>query len=370
MTRRVQPPDFRYVWLVPGPSSAAVTLAVGTVGTACAAFTLWSSVAAPLSIGITIGASALTAFALTRGERRISALLSMGGSPGGGLRGSAARRADPQTITDGLPPQTPRARSVREVAMAIVPWGVIVAPDSEHRVLRWPAVRKVDVDVMHTMRGGTPAIVSSLVAVHTDREILAGRSPGAVNLERLVANLEAYAEEAARPPARDLDGREAAGDDATEPVAGALIRHAEELCASGKGAARLALPAGGYRAVASRRAPPETLAELHEALDTNLDGALADPRPLASIVAGLLGAAELVPDLLRLVSSPHPLVAAFAKAAALRLGAPHSRAGSLDELGAFLCEEDFEVIRAWSSRGATLADGRAGAAAFGAPGEP
>lgn len=316
MPRKVQPPDFRYVFLAPGPSSAAVTLAVGTVGTACAAFALWSSISPPVSVALTALAGGAAALAMGRGDRRVNAL------------GNAR---------------------AREVSMAIVPWGVIVAPDSDPRVLRWPAIRKVDVDVRHTMRGGTPAITSSLVAVHTDREIFAGRSPGAVNLERLVANLDAYAAEAARPPARDLDGREAAIDDATEPMAGALIRHGEDLCASGHGAARLSLPAAGYRTVASRRATPETIAELHAALDADLDARAADPRPLASIAAGLLGATDLVPDLLRLVSSPHPLVAAFAKAAALRLGAPMSRAGSLDELGAFLCEEDLEVITTWTS---------------------
>jgi hypothetical protein len=304
---------------MPGPSSAAVTLAIGTLGTAGVGAALWSAAAAPLAIGLTLGAGAITALALTHRGRRFPAL---GGVAAGGAR---------------------------EVAMAIVPWGVIVTPDTDPRVLRWPAIRKVAVDVTHSMRGGTPAILSSFVSVHTEREILAGRAPGAVDLERLVANLDAYTEEASRPAASDIDGREAAGDDASEPVAGLLIRHAEELCASGKGAARLALPSGGYRVVATRKAAPETLTELHGALDADLD-APADPRPVAAIAAGILGASELVPDLLRLVSSPHPMVAAFAKAAALRLGAPRSRAGSFDELGAFLFEEDLEAIRAWASR--------------------
>jgi hypothetical protein len=289
-----------------------VTAAIGGIGTAGLGLALWSANPQPLSLGLTVGMGAVTALVFARSERRQA----------------SSRRA-------------------REVAMAIVPWGVIVSPDTEPRVLRWPAIRRVTVDVSHTMRGGTPVIVASFVTVETDREILAARAPGAVGLERLVANFTAYAEEAARPPARDLEGAEPAGDDATEPVAATLLRHAEDLCGSGAGAARLLLPPSGYRSVGTRSAPPETQHELSAALHEDAD-APADPRPLAAILAGILGAYELVPDLLRLVSSPHPMVAAFAKAAALRLGAPLNRAGALEELGPFLFEEDLEAIRAWS----------------------
>lgn len=314
MLRKVQPPDFRYVWLTPGASSAAVTMAVCSLGTAGLGVSLWSADPQPLSLGLTLGLGTVTALVLARNERR-SALF-----------------------------QRERAR---EVTMAVVPWGIIVAPETEPRVLRWPAVKKVSVDVTHTLRGGTPVIISSLVTVQTEREILAGRAPGAVGLESLVANLDAYAEEASRPPARDLEGSNAAGDDATEPVAMQLVKLAEELCSSGPGAARLRLPAGGYRSISTRRAPPETLDELKEAMYSSAD-APADPRPLAAILAGMLDARELVPDLLRLVSSPHPMVAAFAKASAIRLGAPRSRAGTLSEISPFLFDEDLDAIRTWA----------------------
>lgn len=314
--RKAQPPDFRYVALAPRSSVAAVAAATFGVGVACAAFTIWSSISTPLTISVAVGASAITALTLGRGDRRFG------------------------------------ERRVREVAMAVVPWGVIVTPDADPRVLRWPAIRKVDVDIEHAMRGGTPAILSSFVAIHTDREILAGCAAGAVNLERLVANLEAYAVEASRPPSRDLDGREPVDADATEPVADVLISCAQHICASGVGASRLALPAGGYRLASLKRATPETQAVLRAALDADLDASPADPRPIACIAAALLGADDLKPDLLRLVSSPHPLVAAFAKAAALRLGAPKSRAGSIDELAAFLSEEDLGVVRAWAGEDA------------------
>jgi hypothetical protein len=309
--RRVPPPDFRYVWLGPGPSSAAASVAAGTIGLAGVAVAVWGGGGQPLSFGVTLLGSAL-AFALARSERRL-----------------------------------PAERGAREVAMAIVPWGILVTPETELRVLRWPAVRRVSVDVAHTIRGGTPAILSSLVTVQTEREILVGRTSGAVDLERLVANLDGYAAEAARPIAGDLEGATPIGDGVTEPIAGELLRAAEELCRTSRGAALLALPNGGYRTAAAPVAAPETVEVLRGALGASFDCA-ADPRPLAAILAGRLGARELVPELLLLASSPHPVVAAFAKAAALRLGAPPNRAGSLDELEAFLFEEDVAVGKRWA----------------------
>jgi hypothetical protein len=95
-----------------------------------------------------------------------------------------------------------------------------------------------------------------------------------------------------------------------------------------------------------------------------LDGSFAcaaDPRPLACILAGTLDARELVPDLLLLASSPHPVVAACAKAAALRLGAPPNRAGSLDEVASFLFEEDIELGKRWIGQGERPTPGGEGA---------
>lgn len=316
VARKVPPPDFRYVWLTPGTSSAALALAGAAIGVGSFGLALLTSGRHPLSFGLMLAGGAVAVAAMIGpGERR--------------------PRAD---------------RGAREVAMAIVPWGVIVSPETEPRVLRWPAIRKVSVDVAHTMRGGTPSVVATVVTVHTESDHLAGRTGGAAGLEGLTVNLEGYAEEAARPVALDLDGEEPAGDGATEPVMIPLLRRAEELCATGSGAARLGLPPGGYRAIASRAAAPETLALLRDALASGAEGRVADPRPLAAIVAVLLGARDLVPDLLRLVSSPHPVVAAVAKAAAIRLGAAQSRAGAVDEVAAFLFEDDFEQIQRWADR--------------------
>ena len=236
--------------------------------------------------------------------------------------------------------------AAREASMVIVPWGVVVDPENELRVLRWPAVRRITVDVSHTLRGGTPVAIASVVTVDTGRELLSGHTWGAVGLEGLTVGLDAYAEEAARPVALDLEGTEEGGDGATEPVMADLLARADDLCTTGRGALLLGLPAGGYRSFATSAAGPETLALLHGVLAG--EPSVADARPLASILAVQLGAREMVPDLLRLTSAPHPVVAAVAKAAALRLGAPQSRAGAVDEVAAFLFEDDLHRIERWA----------------------
>src|SRR5262245_38872325 len=249
---------------MPGPSSAALAVAAGTIGLGAFGTALWGSGQHPFFFAFALPFGAFATLTLIRAEER-------------------------------------RRRGTREVAMAIVPWGVLVEPDAELRVLRWPAIRRIGVEVSHAMQGGTPSIVSSFVTVQTDRETLGGRTPGPAGLEGLTVNLEAYAEESARPVAVDLSGFELAGDGVTEPVVADLLRHAEDLCATSQGAAELGLPPGGYRTIASPSAAPETVALLRRVLATGLDATPpADPRPLATIIAARLGAKDLVPDLLRL----------------------------------------------------------------------
>lgn len=310
MARNVPPPDFRYVSLVPGPSSAAVSLAAGTVGLGTIAATLHRIGHHPIALGLALGlAGALSAaLVIARGQRS-----SIG---------------------------------ARQVAMIIVPWGIVVEPETAPRILRWPAIRTISVHVAHVMEGGTPSVVASTVVVTTDRDVLSGRTQGNAGLEGLTANLDAYAEEAARLVAGDLDGNEPCGDGALEPVIPDLLHRAEALCSTAQGAAELGLPPGHYRSVAARVASLETVAILRAAL-SSIESP-ADPRPLAALVAGLLGARELLPELLRLAVSPHPIAAATAKAAALRLGAPQSRAGAIEEVAAFLFEDDHERLERWT----------------------
>jgi hypothetical protein len=51
-----------------------------------------------------------------------------------------------------------------------------------------------------------------------------------------------------------------------------------------------------------------------------------------------------------LVQSPHPIIAAVAKAAAKKLGAATAKTGALDEVAPFLSERDCEVLSAWAAR--------------------
>lgn len=313
MPRRVPPPDFRYVSLAPASMPFASATLAGTVGIAGFGAAFWSAGHDPVLLSVVGSMAAASAAALVR-----------------------------STVTWAT------GRSVREVPMAIVPWGVVLWPDADTRVLRWPAVSKVEVEAQHALRGGTPSIEQTRVLVHTEREAFAARAPGAVGLERLVVNLDAYAAEASRPPALDLEGTAPMVLDGTEAVAAVLARHAAELARSGQGAARLRLPDGGYRSVGVRAAGAETIGELRAVLAAG-DERPADPRPIACFLAAELRAFELLPEITALVSSPHPLTAAVAMAAALRLGAPQSRAGSLDELAPFLFEDDLETLTVFAS---------------------
>lgn len=313
MPRRVPPPDFRYVSLAPASLPVAHATVAGTVGAVGFGAAFWNAAHDPVLLSIVGSMAAASALALARGTI-------------GWLTG----------------------RSVREVPMAVVPWGVVLWPEAETRVLRWPAVSKVDVQALFSLRGGTPTIEQTQVVVHTARETFGARASGSAGLERLVANLDAYRAEAARPPAIDLDGAVAIEHDGTEPLAASLLRHAGDLARSGRGAARLRLPDSGYRRVGALAAGPETVAELRAVLASSHDTP-ADPRPLACALAGDLRAYELLPELTALVSAPHPLTAAFAMAAALRLGAPQSRAGSLDELAPFLFDDDVDALAAFAS---------------------
>lgn len=252
--------------------------------------------------------------------------------------------------------KSPRAddSQSRQAPMIIVPWGVVVDPERDTRVLHWAAVRDVSVQEKHVLRGGTPRVISSHVTVRTERERLRGNIGGPAGLEGLSANLRRYADEAGRPIAGDLDGRTSVDDSGSEPVVEQLISRARALCSTGEGATRLRLPAGGYRDAGLTTAGPETAEALRGVLFSGTCSSscvlAADPRPLAALVAAQLGATGLVPDLLRLMSSPHPVVAAVAKACALRLGATPNRAGTLDEVAQFLRDDDLVALRELAAR--------------------
>lgn len=252
----------------------------------------------------------------------------------------------------GLLRQSRRARAnvnVREVQMVIVPWGIVVDPNDAPRILRWPAIREVIVEAKHALSGGTPSTISSFVTIKTEHDALLGHAMGSVGLESLVANWSAYAEEASRPPSVDLEGMEPLEESEAMPSIATFLRRAEELCVSSQGAAHLSLLPGGYRAHSTSAYTPETILILRRSLRGQVGGD-SDPRVMASILAGLLGVQDVLPELVRLSGSPHPMVAAVARAAALRLGVMPAKVGRVEEIAEFLFEEDLEGLRGFAQR--------------------
>lgn len=229
---------------------------------------------------------------------------------------------------------------------AIVPWGVLVDHAESPRVLRWAAVRALHV---HTIYGrdvaATTSTLWSLVTLQTDHELLAGRAAGAVPLERLMAHLEAYASEQNRGVALDLDGVCKSTASPLEPEFERILAAALEILMNAPSSQHLKLETS-YRTTGGRAASDDTIESLRTILRDRAAHAL-DRRPLAAVVAAELGLHELVPDLVVLVQSPHPMVAATAKAASLRLGASSAKVGVIDEVAPFLPPEDVETLEAW-----------------------
>jgi hypothetical protein len=238
-----------------------------------------------------------------------------------------------------------------ETPFAIVPWGVLVDQAESPRVLRWAAVRSLRV---HTAYGrdaaATPSTLWSFVALETDHELFAGRTPGAAPLERLLVHLEAYTREQSHRVALDLEGETGTASGPLEPEFDRVLASAHAILTSPPSSYRLGLETS-YRATGAT-AGRDTIESLRTILRDRREHAF-DRRPLAAVLAAELGLRELVADLVRLVQCPHPMVAAAAKAAALRLGAPGARVGHVDEVAPFLPPEDVDSLDAWIVSGRT-----------------
>ena len=242
----------------------------------------------------------------------------------------------------------PRARGgagAHASPMAIVPWGVLVDPDDKYRVLRWPAIKAVSVDMIHANDSGSTSTLWSLVTVETETECFRGRAPGAVPLERLVAHFAAYAAEASHIASLDLAGDEP-GEGPLEPEFEPLLESARAYVVGAPASARLDLPPGGYR-TATTSAPSPLAVDTLRALLRDRAPKQVDPRAFAAVLAAELRATALADDLIPLVQCPHPLIAAVAKAAAHKLGVATSRTGTLDEVAPFLMERDVVALTAW-----------------------
>ena len=313
MRRSAPPPDFRYVGLEEGPSR-------------------WWTLVVPSALGVVTFAAAIGA----SGGHLDLLVLSIAAALGAVVAWMAARRL---RFGHAVP-------SAERTAMAVVPWGVLVQSSPDPRVLHWPAVKEVDVTFVHEMDNATPSIRWSIVTVRTERNIYCGRAPGAVPLEQLDGLLEQYTLEASGPAALDLDGERAVEEISLEPTFEQLHSEAIRLLHSGAAAERLSLPPSSYRAPGGIEPTIESIAELREVLSGGTDSE-ADPRALAAIVAAELGATELLPDVMRLTTSPNALVAAIARAASLRLGGDAKNVGAVSEVAEFLAADDVRQIEAW-----------------------
>lgn len=308
------PPDFRYVGLYPGPRLRLGILA-GTLG-ACAS--LGASLChAPVGRGALFSIAAASVAIVFAG-----------------LGGPRVPRNGRQDGPDGF-------------EMAIVPWGILVESDHATRVLRWAAIKRVQLRMIHGSDLGTPTTRWSLVTVDALHERFSGRTAGAVSLDRLMVYLGAYADEASHRVALDLEGT-SAGEGPTEPDCESLLMTARTWIATAEASHLLDLPASGYRSPAVR-ATSKGAIEVLGAVLRDRTAREIDPRPFAAVVAAELHAVELVDELVALVQSPHPIIAAVAKVAAHKLGVPTSRVGALDEVSPFLLGRDAEALKAWAS---------------------
>jgi hypothetical protein len=231
--------------------------------------------------------------------------------------------------------------------MAIVPWGVLLEGAERTRILRWPAVVRVQLQTTHGRDQGTPTTRFSVVTIETPRERFVGRAAGTLPLERLAAHLTAYAEEASHRIALDLEGTRH-GEGPSEPDAELVLASARAYVSTAPAAGRLGLSPAGYRDTATPRASARATEELARVLCDRTPREI-DPRPFAAVLAAELAATGVVDELVLLVQSPLPLLAAIAKVAAAKLGAPPARVGTLDEVEPFLLRRDVEALAAWQA---------------------
>jgi hypothetical protein len=235
------------------------------------------------------------------------------------------------------------------VRMGIVPWGVFVHTRDAPRILRWAAVKRMDVAIGRR-RPFSGRFLPSQVVVATERDRFIGATLASVPLGRLVTHLEAYAEEQSRPIALDLDGVEAAEN--LEPECETLFGVARVWLETAGAAARLDFPPAGYRG-ASSHMPSGRAVDVLRGILRDRTPKLADPRAFAAVVAAEVHAVALLPELVVLTQCPHPVVAAVARQAALKLGADRTCIGTLDEVAPFLFERDRFRLDAWGRSAAS-----------------
>ncbi len=241
--------------------------------------------------------------------------------------------------------ETAHQRMTPPSPLGIVPWGVLIESEEEPRALRWPAIVRVKVQSKFVRSGAIDSTAWSTLTIETSRERFVGRALGDVPLERLEAHLAAYSRESSHRIALDLDGARPTPAHLV-PSCDALLEAAREYLASSAAVRRLSLSGAGYRRASGRVASRHAIEELRSVL-VDRRGMNVDPRPFAAVLAAELSARQLTREIVALVQSPHPLVAAVAKAAAQKLGVATSRAGSVEEVAPFLFGDDVGRLDAW-----------------------
>ncbi len=305
-------PDFRYVGLFPGPRMRFGVLAAA------------------------LGACAATGASLCHAAAGRGVLLTV-------AAGSVAL-----AFAGVGSPYVSRRSGGNAFEMAIVPWGILVESDHAVRALRWAAIARVQLQMVHGRDQGTPTTRWSLVTVDTANESFSGRALGAVPLERLTVHLAAYAREAGHRIALDLHGYRA-GEGPIEADCESLLMAARSWLRSAPASQMLELPSGGYR-LATHLSPSRRAIEVLGEVLRDRTAREVDPRAFAAVVAAELHATELVDELVALVQSPHPVIAAVARVAAHKVGVPTSRVGALEEVAPFLLGRDVEALSAWSKQ--------------------
>lgn len=242
------------------------------------------------------------------------------------------------------------SKDYRAAPVAIVPWGILVDPDTEPRALPWPKVRELSftrVDRQGSRNNDAPAV--TIMLFDTEAGVVQAQGDDGEWVSSIDAFAPRFARSALRGPAGDLTGTDPLDTTGLPPTL-ALLRRAEAVLDSADGRSSLGIEAGNYRTISSKTAGPETKQILRDALWN--DGSPLDPGPLAAVLTAELGVTDLLPDLLRLILSTSPLLAATARAAARKLGASPAHAGSLDEIAHFLPEQDLTELRRWTDASA------------------
>jgi hypothetical protein len=227
------------------------------------------------------------------------------------------------------------------VPMAVVPWGIVIEPHGAAKPVPWSAIRSVE---RQYIERGQDRPGRNILTIDVGEARLQGSGEEDVWHRLLPIVWRDYAREARRPVASSLDGTGSLSDGAAATFK-ELCERARNLLESREGAEVLTLPYADYRTARKRTAGPETKAVLRAALRSTGDA--PDPAPLAAALAVELGVTDLLPDLLELVMSPSPFVAAVCKGAALRLGAAPFLPGMVREVAPFLGEGELSAIERW-----------------------